>query len=289
MLHRRLIFCGGPSSGGIADGIPSLVPVSEPAIAGAFVAHLAPDALLGIQAWLIGRQVGQMQIGMRGQELIDERTSVPGGAVDIEVDGLAAQALTQAAQQSQKGMRVAFGQAHQAVPPEQRSHPTKNIEPLAVFAARGDVRPLPAASPESAEARMLGKSSFVFKHQNVAGTQTAQFFLTGGGIFRPLPPWPASRRSPRGSDDSRGDAANSELGEPAAILRNAGAGERPGWVHPKRRAATPAALGCAPDQRTPGGVSERSVGWGDRAASFRLPQPLLADSHGAPNGSGSCG
>src|SRR6266851_5306921 len=99
----------GPSAGGVPDGVPSLVEVSEPVIGGAFVADLAPDTFLGIQTRLIGRQVVQVQVQMRGQELIDQPTSVPGGAVDIEVDGLAAQALTQTAQQGQKGRRVAFG------------------------------------------------------------------------------------------------------------------------------------------------------------------------------------
>jgi hypothetical protein len=61
-------------------------------VGGAFVADLAPDALLRIEARLIGGQVVQMQVRMRSQELIHQRAFMPGGAVGIEVDGLAADA-----------------------------------------------------------------------------------------------------------------------------------------------------------------------------------------------------
>src|SRR5260370_41687600 len=73
------------------------------------------------------------------------------------------------------------------MPPEQRSHPAKDIEPLAVFAARRDARALATGCPESTEARMFGKSGFIFQTpERRGGPDGAVFFYLPAkllGIF----------------------------------------------------------------------------------------------------------
>src|SRR5713101_882513 len=229
-----------------------------------------------------------MEIRVESQELIDEWAFVPGGAIHIEVDDFPPQAVAQTAQHGQKGLGIALGHTHHPMPTEQRCHPAEDVQSLAVFAARRHAHAFAASRPQAAEAGMFGEARLVFKHQDVAGPQMAQFFLTAGETFRPLPSWPAGRRSRGGSSDSPADAASSGLGEPSGALRSVGADEPPKWDRPTPRAAVRVARDSFPDPPTPAVAGAPSVAWGVPGGASRLHRPALGDSSGAPNGSNSC-
>src|SRR3989442_9447584 len=109
--------------------------------------------------------------------------------------GLPFPSLPQPSQQGGEGLRVALRSAPQAMTRLEWGHPPEDVEPFLMFAECGDTKRLSPSYPDPAKARMLRKLRLVFKRQDVAFPQAAQFFLTAGETSPPQQPGPADRRS----------------------------------------------------------------------------------------------
>ena len=135
-----------------------------------------PNTLLRVKVRLVGRQVLQMHIAMLRQVFLHQRSFVPGRSVHPQMDDFSAPASAQLPQQPQEPLSVALGSAHHPVAAFPGIDPTKDVEPLPVFTARGHAKGYSLSRPHPAEARMLGESGLVFKDQHLVLPQLSKFF-----------------------------------------------------------------------------------------------------------------
>ncbi len=191
---------------------PGFVQVVKAVVSGVRVADLPPDAFLGVEPGMVGRQVVQVKVGVRGEERSHQRPFVPGGAIHKQVNHLPAHPCAQALQQGEEGLCIAFGPAHQPMSARERGHPTEDVAPLAVFTAGGYPDAPAPVGPDPAEAGMFGEVRLIFENEEVPFSQAAEFFLPGEGTSRLLRLWPFAG-----------------LG---AARRNAAAGAPPRWDRP---------------------------------------------------------
>src|SRR3989338_5942548 len=145
------------------DCLPSSLEILKPAVGGRFVAHTPPDALLGIQRRLIGRQVIQRKSAVGAQELSDDFALMPAGAIDVQPNPITLEPSVQVPEYHQETLAVPLGSSHQTIPPQKRSHPPREVEPLVMLAGRGNPQTLPLWGPPSSQARMQGKARLILK------------------------------------------------------------------------------------------------------------------------------
>jgi hypothetical protein len=110
-----------------ADGVPHVVERLKVVVGRGIIAYLTPDALLSVEARLIGREVLEVQIAMRRQKGAHLVTPMPHGAIDVQPDHVATERAPEVAQDCQKALVVAMGVAQQATTPQQRGDPAEDV------------------------------------------------------------------------------------------------------------------------------------------------------------------
>ena len=157
---------------------------------------------------------------------------MPFGSIDIKPNRVTLESLIKLLQTIHEPLAIALGQSQQALSAQQRSHPTKEIKPLAMLTGCRDTKPLPFLRPSEPQTRMQRETRFVLKNNRFLRPQGPKFFLTPCEISwlpRPVPEdrnsWPASVDIPIG-------ASNIAPDEPSALSQIDALGEQPRWDHP---------------------------------------------------------
>ncbi len=170
------------------DCRPNCIQIGKPAIGGGLVPDAPPDALLGIQAGLVPRQVFQPQPRVSSQKRVHRSALVPSGAVDVEPDRVAAEPTVQVAKRLQETGPVAFGQAEHPAPAEEGCHPAAQVEAGVMLAGRGDAEPFAALAPSPTQAGMEGKPGLIRERDGLVRGERLEFFLASAGTR--VPRWP---------------------------------------------------------------------------------------------------
>jgi len=269
------------------DRAPRRIEMLKPAVGGRFVAHTPPDALLGIQRRLIGRQILQVEPTMGRQEAPDDVAPMPTGAIDVQPQPIPSEPPAQVPEHQHEALPVPFGGSHEPVPSQQRRHPSREIEPLMMLAGRGNPQPRAPKGPPSPKARMQGKARFILKDDGLARSQGLEFFLTDAGTawHRPSAPagthdWPASDETPTG-------ASTSGLAAPSSRCQTPASSAPPVWAHPTAPAAAQRPGATAPAAAPADGEGRASVGPGGRDGAWASSSARPRRSARASTGSSS--
>jgi len=271
------------------DRLPRRLEILKPAVGGRFIAHPPPNALLGIQRWLIGRQVLQVEPGMGVQELSDDVAPMPTSAIDIQPHPIPPQSTNQMSEHHHESRAVPVGRSHQTVPSQKWRHPPREVEPFVMLAGCGNPKTLPLGSPPPSQARMQGEARLILKDDGLAPAQRLEFFLTDAGTARHPPSapagthgWPASGETPTG-------ASTSALAAPSSRCQTPASSAPPAWAHPTAREAAQRPGASAPDAAPVCGGGRESIGPVGRDGAWALPTARPRRSSRAPTGSSSCG
>ena len=224
---------------------PSFIQSLRPSVGCCLIPNLAPDPLLNIQARLIRGQIFQMQSPMGSNKLIDFLPLMPSGSVDVEMNRVAPKASVKMLQTLDESFPVALRRPDHPSSPQQGSHPSKQIEPLAVLTGGRDAQSLSDLRPAKPEAGMQSKAGFILKDYGLPRPKRSQFFLGCGEISSPLRPAPEDTNIPLALTGTPIGASTIAPAGPSALFQNTVSCESPAWVHP-----------TSPDSiRTPKGLS----------------------------------
>lgn len=198
--------------GSILNGFPNHIQGFKPAIGRGFIAHLSPHSLLGIQHRLVRREVLQVNPFVCPYETANFFPFVPVGAIYIQPDRIPPKPAIQLAEASEEAFSVPLGTSQHSHPPQQRSNPTKNVQPLVMLAGRWNPQPSADFTPPSTQTRMQRKTGFIFKDNGLLSPQSPEFFLTCDEIFEHLRCVPEDTNTRLASSDIPTDASMTEPG-----------------------------------------------------------------------------
>lgn len=215
----------------------------EPDVAGNFVSALSPNAFLLIECWLVRRQVFKVNSGMVPEKELNLLTFVPFCAIHIEVDGITSERSEHMLQDLQESLPVPLLGTYESFSPQQRGHPSRQVEPLPVLAGGRNPETLTLLGPTSAEAGMKAETGLILKDDRFVDFESAEFFLTAGENRRRPWPVPEDKRSLPVSDCNPSDATSIEPDVPSRARQAPALDESPGSAHPRQLSAgqTPAA------------------------------------------------
>jgi hypothetical protein len=208
------------------------VEVIKPNIPGNFISAKAPDVFLFIKGRLIRRKIFHMNLGMTPQKKPNFFSFMPFCSIHIEIDDMTAKLFQHMLQHSQKSLLITLGSAYQAFSPQQRCHPPRQIEPLAMLTSGRNFESLTFLSPASSQTWMQAKASLILKNNGFVVFKVEQFFLTPGE--NDGHPWhvPEDKYSRLFSDCNPDSVTNIV---PVALLtlsQTPSSGEPLEWVHP---------------------------------------------------------
>ena len=146
-------------------------------VGGHTVASLPPDALLHIEAGLIGREILQADIAMGREESVYRIAPMPHRAINVQPDYVAAQRAAKVTQGGEKALVVAMRMAQQATTPQQRRDPPEDIQAVPMGAAGGDSEACAVFRPAAAYAGMEREARFVFEDNGLARGQCGEPFF----------------------------------------------------------------------------------------------------------------
>jgi hypothetical protein len=187
---------------------------------------------LNIQARLIRGQIFQMQSPMGSNKMIDFFSLVPSGSIHIEINRVAPKTLVKMLQTINESFPVALRSPDHPSAPQQRSHPSKQIEPLAVLTGGRDAQSLSDLRPAKPEAGMQSKAGFIFKDYGLPRPKRSQFFLGRGEISSPLRLAIEDTNTPLALIGTPIGASTVAPAGPSALFQNTASCESPAWVHP---------------------------------------------------------
>ncbi len=141
------------------------------------IAGLTPDALLNVEARLIGWEILEVQIAVRREKGVHLIAAMPHGAVDVQPDSVAAERAPKVAQGHEKALVVAMRLANQPPPPQQRSDPPEDVQALPMGTARGHPQSLSALRPAPSQAGVQREARFVFEDNGLASGQCGEPFF----------------------------------------------------------------------------------------------------------------
>ncbi len=130
-----------PATGGLVNSVPHKVETFKPAVRRRLVAHLVPDALPRIEPRLVRGQVPESKACVRSYKAINLLPLVPSGPVYIQPDGGTSQVTTHMLQAGKKSFPVSTGPSNHSSSAQKGSDPSKEIQPLAMLAGRGNSQP----------------------------------------------------------------------------------------------------------------------------------------------------
>jgi len=221
-----------PATGGFLNSVPNKVETFEPAIHRSLIAYLMPDALLRIEPRLIRGQKLETKAGMGVYKEINLFPLMPSGPVYIEPDGKASQAATKMLQARKKSFPVSTGRSDHSPSAQKRSHPSKEIQPLAVLTGRRNPQPCSFLCPSYAQTRVQRKSRFVLKDDRFLRAQSSEFFLRPDGSVWLLRSSPEDTYSLPASVDSLTGASRTGPDAPSGLSRTDASDAPRGWDRP---------------------------------------------------------
>jgi hypothetical protein len=216
--------------------LPDNFQIFEPSIGGGFIADLTPNPLLYIQTRLISRQISQTDPSMLPKKKIHFLPSMPTCPVHIQPQRIPLQSSIQLLQTIQKPFPVPLRLPQNPFPPQQRSNPPKNIQPLTMLTRGRNPQLLSPLGPTPTQARMQRESGLILKNHRLLRPQRAEFFLRPAEISWHLRPWPANRYNWPVLNDTLSGASNSAPAEPLTLYQTVAANEPPRWDHPNATA-----------------------------------------------------
>jgi hypothetical protein len=211
---------------------PSFIQCLKPNVGCCLIPHLAPNPLLNIQARLIGGQIFQMQPPMGSNKQIDFFSLMPLGSVHVEMNRVTPKTSVKMFQTFNESFPVALRRSDHPSSPQQRSHPSKQIKPLAVLAGSRDAQSLSDLRPTKPKARMQSKAGFVLKDYGLSRPKRLQFFLRCGEISSPPHPAPEGTNTLLALIGTPIGASTVAPAGPSALFQNTASCESPAWVHP---------------------------------------------------------
>jgi len=250
---------------------PSFIQSLRPSVGCCLIPNVTPDPLLNIQTRLIRGQIIQMQSPVGSNKLIDFFSFVPSGSVQIEVNRKAPKTLAKVSQTINESFPVALGRLDHPSPPQQRSHPSKQIKPVAVLTGGRDAQLLSDLRPAKPKAGMKSKTGFIFKDYGLPRPKRSQVFLGCDEISSPLHLATEDTNTPLALIGTPTGASTVAPAEPSVLFQNIASCGSPAWVRPTLHDST----------RTPKGLSQDD---------FLTPfAPLPSVEQGGPVASGSPG
>jgi len=162
--------------------------------------------------------------------------SMPTCPVHIQPQRIPPQSSIQLLQTIQKPFPVPLRLPQNPFPPQQRSNPPKNIQPLTMLTRGRNPQPLSPLGPTPTQARMQRKSRLILKNRRLLRPQRTEFFLRPAEISWHPRPWPANKNNWPASNDTPLGASNSAPAEPLALYQTVAANEPPRWDHPNATA-----------------------------------------------------
>jgi hypothetical protein len=224
---------------------PDHFQILEPPIGGGFVADLTPNPLLHIQSRLITRQISQADPSMLPKKEIYFLPSMPSRPVHIQPQRIPPQSSIQLFQTIQKPFPVPLRLPQYPFPPQQGSHPPKNIQPLTMLTRGRNPQPFAPLGPTPTQTRMQRKSRLILKYDRLLRSQRTEFFLRPAEISWHPRPWPADRYNWPVSNDTPPGASNSAPAEPLALSQTVAANEPPRSDHPNATALNQSLTGIS--------------------------------------------
>lgn len=258
------------------NSVPNKIETFEPAIRRSLIPHLMPDPLLGVEARLIRGQKSEMKAGMRSYKEINLFPLMPSCSVHIEPDRKASELATQMLQASKKPFSVSVGPSDHSPSAQQRSDPSKQIQPLAMLARRRNPQPSSPLCPSYPQTRVERKPRFVLKDDGFLRAQSSEFFLTSDESAWPLRSWPGDTYSLPASVDSLTGASRTEPDEPSGLSQTDASDGPRGWGRPigPDGARMPREISPGP---LPAAFAPLASGAADAPVASRAPGPLPPD------------
>jgi hypothetical protein len=270
---------------------PNVIQSLRPSVGCCLISDLAPDPLLNIQARLVRGKIFQMQPPIGSNKQIDFFPLVPSGSVNVEINRVAPKALVKMPQTFNESFPVALRTSDHPSPSQQRSHPSKQIEPLAMLTGGRNTQSLSDLRPTKPKAGMQSKAGFILKDYGLPRSKRSQFFLGRGEISLPLHPSTEDTNILLALADTLTGASTIAPAGPSALFQNTASCESPAWVHPTSPDSTRTLKGLFLDDFLIPDAPLRSAGQDGLAAScfLALPDPdHLPDESIDSNSAGLC-
>ena len=258
------------------NSVPNKIETFEPAIRRSFISYLMPDPLLGVKARLIRGQVLEAKARVCSYKAINLLPFMPSGSVHVEPDRKASQLATQMLQASKKPFSISVGPSDHSPSAQQRSDPSKQIQPFAMLARRRNPQPFSPLCPSYPQTRVEGKPRFVLKNDGFLRAQFPEFFLTPDESAWPLRSWPGDTYSLPASVDTLTGASRTEPDELSGLFQTDASDGPRGWDRPIGRAGV-----RMPQETSPGLLLTVFAPSASSAAAApavsRVPGPLPLD------------
>ncbi|MBP1740007.1 MAG: hypothetical protein H6Q48_2300 [Deltaproteobacteria bacterium] len=173
-----------PTASRLLNFDPSFIQTLKPSVCCRLIPNLAPDPLLNIQSRLMRGQIFQMQPPMGSNKEIDFLARMPSGSVYVEMNRLASKASVEIPQAFNESLPVALRRADHPSSPQQRSHPSKQVEPPGMWTGGRSPQSLSNLRSTKPQALVQSKASFVLKDYGLARSKRSQFFWSAAKSLR---------------------------------------------------------------------------------------------------------
>jgi hypothetical protein len=266
------------------NSIPNKIETFEPTIRRGFIAKLTPDTFLRIQPRLITGQVLKTKSHMSSYKQINFLSLMPSGSVHIKPDGIASESAIKILQTGNKSPSISSRPSDHPSPTQQGSHPSKQIESLAMLARGRNPQPSTSSRPPHTQPRMKRKSRLAPKDDRFLRSQPPEFFLRPDEIAWPLHSCLEDTYIPPASADTPIGASKTELDELSSLSQTDASDGPPRWDHPIELAVTQIPKEASPNL-SPVAAELLGLSGPDAQAASRVPRPLTLDrSLGASRG-----
>ncbi len=225
----------------------SFVQSLRPSVGCCLIPNFAPDPLLNIQARLIRGQIFQMAPPMGSNKQIDFLSLVLSGSVHVEINRVTPKASVKVLQRFNESFPVALRRPEHPSSPQQRSHPSKQIQPLAMLTGGRNTQSLSDLRPTKPKAGMQSKAGFILKDYGLLRSKRSQFFLGRGEISSPLHPATEDTNTLLALAGTPIGASTVAPAGPSALFRNTASCESPAWGHPTSPDSTRTLTGLSLD------------------------------------------
>ena len=201
------------------NSFPNHIQRFKPAIGCGFITHLSPHTLLGIKSRLIRRKIFQVNPFVRPYETPNLFPFVPLSTIYIQPDFISPKPAIQLTEASQEAFSVPLRASEHSHSPQQRSNPSKNIQPVVMLTGSGDLQPPADFTPTSTQTRMQRKTGLIFKDDGFFSSQSPKFFLTLAEIFGRLRCVPEDTYTRLSSSDNPAGASMTAPDAPSDVFQ----------------------------------------------------------------------
>ena len=188
-----------------------------------------------------------MQPPMGSNKQIDFFSLMPLGSVHVEMNRVTPKTSVKMFQTFNESFPVALRRSDHPSSPQQRSHPSKQIKPLAVLTGSRDAQSLSDLRPTKPKARMQSKTCFILKDYGLSRPKRSQFFLGCGEISSPLRLATEDTYTPLALIGTPIGASTVAPAGPSALFQNTASCESPAWGHPTSPDSTRTLKGLSQD------------------------------------------